>query len=101
MTITDAQGKERRREFVILRKDKEDGGNQFFYVYFFKPSDVRKMVFMVHKYVDRDDDRWLYLPALDLVKRIAAADVRTRFVGLTFTMKTCLAVLWMRTNMNC
>ena len=84
MTIKDSQGRERTREFVILRKDKEDGGQQFFYVYFKKPSDVSKMVFMVHKYTDKDDDRWMYLPALDLVKRIAASDKRTSFVGSNF-----------------
>jgi outer membrane lipoprotein-sorting protein len=39
---------------------------------------------MVWKHVDRDDDRWLYLPALDLVKRIAASDERTSFVGSDF-----------------
>ncbi|NBC22742.1 MAG: outer membrane lipoprotein-sorting protein, partial [Gammaproteobacteria bacterium] len=27
------------------------------------------------------DDRWLYLPGLDLVKRISAGDKRTSFVG--------------------
>ena len=69
MTITDAQGRTRQREFVILRHDVEDGGKQHFYVYFKKPSDVRKMAFLVHKHIDRDDDRWLYLPALDLVKK--------------------------------
>jgi outer membrane lipoprotein-sorting protein len=84
MTITDAQGRTRTREFVILRRDVSDGGEQKFYVYFKKPSDVRKMVFMVHKHIDRDDDRWLYLPALDLVKRIAASDKRTSFVGSNF-----------------
>jgi len=84
MTITDKQNRVRKREFVILRKDKEDGGEQFFFVYFKKPSDVRKMVFMVHKHVDADDDRWLYLPALDLVKRIAASDKRTSFVGSNY-----------------
>ncbi len=84
MTITDAQGRNRKREFVILRHDVADGGQQQFYIYFKKPSDVRKMVFMVHKYIDKDDDRWLYLPALDLVKRIGASDKRTSFVGSHF-----------------
>jgi outer membrane lipoprotein-sorting protein len=84
MTITDAQGRVRTREFVILRKDIRDGGEQNFYVYFRKPADVRKMVFMVHKKIGEDDDRWLYLPALDLVKRIAASDKRTSFVGSHF-----------------
>jgi hypothetical protein len=81
MQITDSQGRVRNREFVILRSDVQDGGDQKFYVYFHQPTDVRKMVFLVHKYTTRDDDRWLYLPALDLVKRIAAADKRTSFVG--------------------
>lgn len=84
MTITDAQGRVRKREFIILRKDVSDGGEQKFYIYFKKPSDVRKMVFIVHKKVKGDDDRWLYLPALDLVKRIAASDKRTSFVGSHF-----------------
>ena len=85
MVITDGQGRKRRREFIILRRDeKPDGGEQEFYVYFKRPSDVKGMVFMVHKHPGKDDDRWLYLPALDLVKRIAASDKRTSFVGSDF-----------------
>ena len=86
MTITDKKGQSRIREFIILRKDVKDGGDQKYYIYFLKPADVRKMVFMVHKHTDikKDDDRWLYLPGLDLVKRIAASDKRTSFVGSGF-----------------
>jgi len=84
MTITDSQGRSRQREFVILRRDVADGGEQTFYVYFQKPADVRRMVFMVHKQMERDDDRWLFLPGLDLVRRIAASDKRTSFVGSHF-----------------
>ncbi len=90
MAITDSQGRSRERRFTILRRDISDsdeiaGGayqsDQQFYVYFQRPADVNKMAFLVWKHLDRDDDRWLYLPALDLVKRIAAADQRTSFVG--------------------
>ncbi|ADH86899.1 outer membrane lipoprotein-sorting protein [Desulfurivibrio alkaliphilus] len=84
MTITDAQGRERQRQFVILRLNLEEGGRQLYYVYFERPADVRRMVFMVHKYLDRDDDRWLFLPDLDLVRRIAAADKRSSFAGSHF-----------------
>lgn len=93
MTITDAQNRLRNREFTILRMDEPETdnlenqaylGNQKFYVYFQRPSDVNKMIFMVWKNVDKVDDRWLYLPALDLVKRIAASDKRTSFVGSDF-----------------
>ncbi len=84
MTIIDSRGRKRIREFIMLRRDNKDGGEQKFYVYFKKPADVRKMVFMVDKHIDRDDDRWMYLPALDLVKRIAASDKRTSFMGSHF-----------------
>jgi len=85
MRIIDAQGRPREREFIILRRNDDDTDRgQRFYVYFNKPADVKKMVFMVVKNMDRDDDRWLYLPALDLVKRIAASDERTSFVGSDF-----------------
>jgi len=86
MTVTDKKNQTRLHEFIILRKDIKDGGDQKYYVYFLKPADVRKMVFMVHKHADikKDDDRWLYLPGLDLVRRIAASDKRTSFVGSDF-----------------
>jgi len=93
MIITDSQGRERQRRLTILRIDeaKSDAierqayqGGQKFYVYFHRPADVSKMAFLVWKHRDQDDDRWLYLPALDLVKRIAASDKRTSFVGSDF-----------------
>ena len=105
MTITDAQSKTRRRELTILRwdqpapakgatqpkdvplaekKKQTHCGEQKFYVYFKSPPDVAKMAFLVWKHLDKDDDRWLYQPALDNVKRIAASDKRTSFVGSHF-----------------
>ncbi len=85
MTITDRRGRVRTREMTLLRKDIKDGGRQKFYVYFKKPSDVSRMVFMVWKQVKGDDDRWLYIPAIDLVKRIASSDKRSSFAGGVFT----------------
>lgn len=85
MTITDSQGRAREREFTILRLNADEADKeQRFYIYFHRPADVRKMVFMVWKHVGTGDDRWLYLPALDVVKRIAASDERTSFVGSHF-----------------
>jgi outer membrane lipoprotein-sorting protein len=81
MIISDAQGREQRRQFTVLRRDVGEAGNQQFLVVFSQPSDVRNTVFLVNKNIDKDDDRWLYLPGLDLVKRISAGDKRTSFVG--------------------
>lgn len=84
MTIVDKQGRKQLRQFTILRKDIEDGKDQNFLVLFSRPADIKKTVFLVKKHVHRGDDRWLYLPGLDLVKRIAAGDKRTSFVGSHF-----------------
>ena len=84
MTIKDSQGRTRKRQFKILRLDIEEGKEQKYYVYFNEPADVHDMVYLVWKYLEKDDDRWMYLPALDLVRRIAASDKRSSFVGSNF-----------------
>jgi hypothetical protein len=84
MTIDDGKGGTRVREFSILRMNTGANGDQKFYVYFKAPADVRKMAYLVWKNIDRDDDRWLWLPSLNLKKRIAPGDKRTSFVGSDF-----------------
>lgn len=84
MLIVDSNGNKQMRQFTILRRDIEDEGDQDMLVFFSRPSDVKDTVFRVHKNVSGDDDRWLYLPAMDLVKRISAGDKRTSFVGAHF-----------------
>lgn len=87
LEITDSQGRIRKRELNTLRKDMDKtDGRQNYMTYFKSPADVRKMVFLVHKTVEpgKDDDRWLYMPSMDLVKRIAAGDKRTSFAGSDF-----------------
>lgn len=84
MKIIDSQGRTQIRQFNILRRDLKDGGDQQFLISFSRPSDVKGMMFRVEKHTQTQDDRWLYLPALDLVKRISASDKRTSFVGSNF-----------------
>ena len=94
MTIVNSKGKERVREFTMLRMDQEDGGKQMYYTYFRKPSDVSRLTFMVHKIPDASDNRWLYVPAVDLVKRISADDKNSSFVGSDFTYEDVSGRHW-------
>lgn len=84
MTVTDAQGRTRQRQLTILKLNIKEGGDQKYFVYFHKPNDVKGMSYIVWKHIGKDDDRWLYLPAMDLVRRIAASDKRSSFAGTTF-----------------
>ena len=95
MTMVDKKGKERSREFTMLRLDVEDGGNQMYYTYFKKPSDVSRLSFMVHKTADGNDKRWIYVPAVDLVKPISADDKNSSFVGSDFTYEDVSGRHWL------
>jgi len=85
MKLITKSGKERTRELTMLRLDSGEKGDQKYYMYFHRPADVRNMTFMVWKYTGKDDDRWLYIPAIKLVKRIAADDKNSSFVGSDFS----------------
>ena len=84
MVLVSKDGRTRERELTMLRKNFGDG-EQRYYMYFHRPSDVRGTTFMVWKYPERDDDRWIFIPAVNLVRRIAADDARASFVGTDFS----------------
>jgi len=84
MVITDSLGRTRGRNMTIIRMDGPDNIEQKYYVYFEKPDDVKDMTYLVWKHPGKDDDRWMYLPALDLIRRIASSDKRSSFVGSNF-----------------
>jgi outer membrane lipoprotein-sorting protein len=94
MRIVDKKGKERIRSFAMLRLDLEEGGNQKYYTYFKKPSDVARMTFMVHKNSGGNDLRWIYVPAVDLVKPISADDKNSSFVGSDFSYEDVSGRHW-------
>ena len=81
MDLIDKQGGRRIREMTMLRRDDSEGGKQKYFIYFHEPGDVRGMTFMVWKDPVKEDDRWIFIPAVDLVRRIAADDKRSSFVG--------------------
>ncbi len=86
MRLISKSGKERIRKLKMLRKNfGKAGGEQKYFMYFFQPADVKGMTFLVYKYPARDDDRWLFVPALNMVRRIAARDKASSFVGSDFT----------------
>ncbi|MFQ5709236.1 MAG: outer membrane lipoprotein-sorting protein, partial [bacterium] len=85
MKLISKSGKKRIRELTMLRLNQSHGGEQKYYMYFHRPADVRQMTFMVWKYLGKNDDRWLYVPSIKLVRRIAANDKNSSFVGSDFT----------------
>lgn len=85
MELITSDGKQRTRSLTMLRLNVPGGAKQKYFLYFREPSDVRRMTFLVWKYPEKEDDRWIYIPAVDLVRRVAASDKRSSFVGSDFT----------------
>ena len=85
MILIDKKGKKRIRRIKSFTKDK--GEDTMRLMFFLKPADVKDTGFLTYDYDDaeRDDDQWLYLPALRKTKRIASSDKTSAFMGSDFS----------------
>jgi outer membrane lipoprotein-sorting protein len=81
--VTDT-GSARTRVLTMLRKNVPGGLEQKYFLYFHEPDDIRDTAFLAWKYPDRETDRWIFIPAVNMVRRIAASDSRSSFVGSDF-----------------
>jgi hypothetical protein len=54
-------------------------------VVFNHPPDIDGTALLTHSHKDRDDDQWLFLPALKRVKRISSSNKSGSFVGSEFS----------------
>ena len=85
MTLIDKRGKKRVRETIGYRK--YFGKEKRTILFYKKPTNVKGTAFLTFDYPEaaKDDDQWLYLPALRKVRRISAADRGDYFLGTDFT----------------
>ena len=84
MRLINKQGDTRIRELQQFIKN--EGEIEKTIMFFLSPADVRNTSFMNWSYSDgRDDDQWIYLPALKRVKRISSDSKSDYFMGSDFT----------------
>ncbi|MCD6380073.1 outer membrane lipoprotein-sorting protein [bacterium] len=85
MSLINSRGAQRVREIKQFVKD--FSGMEKKIMFFVSPADVRNTSFMNWSYdeVGKDDDQWIYLPALKKVKRISSDSKSDYFMGSDFT----------------
>ena len=88
-TLINKRGQERvrkTRRYWIDMQGKE-GLDEKSIIFFDEPSDVKGTSLLNWSYEDagKDDDQWLYLPALRKIKRIASSDKEKSFMGSDLT----------------
>jgi len=81
MILINKKGKKRVRKLKTYGLEK--GQDSLSLMFFLSPADVRNTGFLTFDYDEsgKDDDQWLFLPALRKTKRIAAGDKSGRFMG--------------------
>jgi hypothetical protein len=81
MRLFDRRGRVRERALVItaLRGAGSNGDRTL--IRFTYPNDIRDTAFLVWEHPDADDERFLFLPALGRVRRIAGEEKQESFVG--------------------
>jgi hypothetical protein len=83
MILINASGQKSVRELEMKTLEGEDGDKTI--STFLTPADVKGTKTLGHEHLERDDDQWLYLPALKRVKRIASRNKSGSFMGSEFS----------------
>ena len=84
-TLRNADGQERVRKTITWTKLQPDGTDNMRLVRFLAPQDVRGTATLTIENPDRDDDIWIYLPALKKTRRLVASNKKDSFVGTDFS----------------
>ena len=79
--------KNRKRERILKGFSKENKSVTKSITFFQKPTDVKDTAYLSYNWKDqkREDESWLYLPALQKSNRIAGGDRSNSFMGSDFT----------------
>lgn len=88
MRLFDRQGRVRERALTLLAIKGGPGRPvpaDRSLIRFTEPADIRGTGFLVWEQPGADDERFLYLPSLGRVRRIAASETQESFVGSDFT----------------
>ena len=85
ITMTDRRGNTREEHTRAFRR--YFGETKKTVIFYTHPGTVAGTAFLTWDYADegKDDDQWLYLPALRKVRRISASDRGDYFLGTDFT----------------
>lgn len=85
MVLEDKRGNKRRRTLRSFSKLME--GKESMSIYFLSPGDVKGSAFLSLNYEDESasDDAWLYLPALNKVRRVSQTNQSDSFMGSDFS----------------
>lgn len=84
MLLKNRQGQKSKRTLRLKALEVEGDGDKSMTI-FDTPKDVAGTVFLSFTHINKNDDQWLYLPALKRVKRISSRNKSGPFMGSEFS----------------
>jgi len=84
-TLINKSGQERIRKTFGTTKLQKNGIDNMRMTRFLSPPDVKGTVSLLIEHSDKDDDIWIYLPALKKVRRLVSNNKKDSFMGTDFT----------------
>jgi outer membrane lipoprotein-sorting protein len=84
-TLINKAGQERVRKTVTVSKLQPNGVDNMQMVRFLSPPDDRGTAILTIEHAGKDDDIWVYLPALKKVRRLVASNKKSSFAGTDFS----------------
>jgi hypothetical protein len=85
MRIIDEKGTERVRKMKQATKLFDKGETEKRLIRFMEPADVKGTGLLTFDYKSKEDDIWLYMPALRKVRRIVSTEKAKTFLGSEFS----------------
>lgn len=85
MIIVDSKQRERVRKIAQVSKLYDNGDTEKKLIRFLSPADVKGTGLLTFDYKDKDDDMWLYMPALRKTRRIISSEKAKSFMGSEFS----------------
>lgn len=85
LTINDGKGNQRIRKFSTASKREPSKALTKSVMRFLEPADVKGTGILTFDYENKDDEMWLYMPALRKVRRIVSSEKTKSFMGSEFT----------------
>jgi outer membrane lipoprotein-sorting protein len=86
MILTNRHGQSSERELRVRSMEVENDGDKSMTI-FDSPADVKGTALLTFSHKVKDDDQWLYLPAVRRVKRMSSSNKSGPFMGSEFAFE--------------
>lgn len=85
LRIYDARGRERVRQTSVASREFDNGTTEKRIIRFLSPAEVKGTGMLIYDYEEKNDDMWIYMPALRKTRRIVSSEKSRSFMGSEFS----------------